>query len=156
MIHNHVEELRELFLNYSATIWSELKSDPSDRNLTEKIRIYGDRALTQVLEEMRNYQSPLKAIITLSDLGSLSRRNAYFGTYAVDASTRVSLLLTTADPTLREYMGGELLQFCNKNPNLLHGKSTSWEFEMIQSGGIVSAPVNLFSRIYFLWLREIN
>lgn len=156
MIHNHVPELIQIFQNYESAIWSFLKKNPGDRNLGGQILYVGDRPTTNYVEQLQDYSKGLKAIISVADYGVLSYRNAWFGTYEVDASTRVGVTVLTADPSLREEIGSCLLQFLQLNPGLVQGKKTPWGMETIQSGGFVAAPAGLFSRIYYLWLREIS
>ena len=151
MIHNHVSELIELFKSYESAIWSFLKKTPESRTLDNQILYVGDRPTTNFVERLQDYSSGLKAIIAVADYG-----HAWFGTYDVDASTRVGIELLTADPSLREEIGSCLITFLTRNPGLVVGKATPWGMETIQSGGYKAAPAGLFSRIYYLWLREIS
>lgn len=156
MIHNHVTELIDLFKNYESAIWSFLKKTPESRTLDNQILYVGDRPTTNFIERLQDYSSGLKAIVSVADYGVISYRHAWFGTYDVDASTRVGIELLTADPSLREEIGSCLITFVTRNPGLIVGKATPWGMETIQSGGYKAAPTGLFSRIYYLWLREIS
>ena len=156
MIHNHVTELINLFKSYESAIWSFLKKTPESRTLDNQILYVGDRPTTNFIERLQDYSSGLKAIISVADYGVISYRHAWFGTYDVDASIRVGVELLTADPSLREEIGSCLITFITRNPGLIVGKATPWGMETIQSGGYKAAPAGLFSRIYYLWLREIS
>lgn len=156
MLHNHVTELINILKMYEDNIWGFLKSAPGLVAGVSPIRYVGDRPSTSYIDDLKDYSKGLKAILSVADYGIMSIQRAWFGTFKVDATTRVGITLLTADPTLREEMGSCLLNFLLKNPGLVNGTITNWVLERVQSGGFTAAPDGLFARIYYLWLREIS
>lgn len=156
MLHNHVPELINILKTYENNIWGFLKKAPGLVDGVSPIRYVGDRPSTSYIDELKDYSKGLKAILSVADYGIMSIQRAWFGTLKVDATTRIGITLLTADPTLREEMGSCLFNFLLKNPGLVHGTTTNWELESVQSGGFTAAPDGLFARIYYLWLREVS
>lgn len=156
MMHNHVPELIDIFKRYETKMWGFVKQASGLVSGVDPIRYVGDRPTTSYLDELKDYSKGLRAILSVADYGIMSIQRAWFGTYKVDATTRIGVTLITADPTLREEMGSRLFDFLLTNPGLVHGTATNWVLWNTQSGGFAVVPDGLFARIYYLWLREVT
>lgn len=154
MLHNQVPELISILQTYAGTIWPFFAESQTGYPTDEVILFVADYPNTNYLERLVDYSDTLRAIISVTDQGVISKRSIQFAESKKEYRIRVSIEVITADPSLRDEMGGKLFQFLNVNNNFFHGTQSNWFIEDVDSGGITPATASLFGRTYYLWLVE--
>lgn len=154
MMHNQVPELITLLEKYSATIWPLLSEDKTGNPISDTILFVADYPNTNYLERLIDYTDPLKAIISVTDQGVVSKRSLQFAEKKREYMIRVSIEVIAGDPTLRDEMGGLLYEFLEYNPEFFQGTDSDWVISEVDSSGITPAAASLFGRTYLLWLVE--
>lgn len=154
MVHNQVPELIALLKGYAPTIWPFFAPDQTGRELDEVILFVADYPNTNYMERLIEYTDSLRAIISVTDQGVISKKSLQFAEFRREYLISISIEIITADPTLRDTMGGNLYEFIDVNPEYFQGTESDWTVQEIDSSGISPAPASLFGRTYQLWLVE--
>lgn len=154
--HRHIAEFVALIEKYQTKIWPFLKKTDDAEDLNGQILVVGDYPRTNVIDKLRHYESGLKAIISVTDYGIIHRRGVGFGSKRNHDTLSVSIIVLTADPSLREEIGGYLWDFLDYNADLFHGTASRWTLQSTLSKGVIAAPDDLYARRYAVELEEIT
>lgn len=154
MLHNQVPELMACLEKYASTIWPLLAESNTGTPITDTLLFVADYPNTNYLERLIDYIDPLKAIISVTDNGTISKKSLQFAEAKREYMIRVSIEIITGDPTLRDEMGGLLFEFLSYNSELFKGTESDWVISDVDSSGITPAAASLFGRTYLLWLVE--
>lgn len=154
MVHNQVPELVKQLQNYALTIWPFFNPSKTGVEIDDAVLFVADYPNTNYMERLMEYTDPLKVIVSVTDQGVVSKRSLQFAESRREYSIRIAIEIITADPTLRDEIGGCLYEFIDSNPEFFKGTESDWRIEDIDSSGITPAPASLFGRTYHLWLVE--
>ena len=154
--HRHIPEFIEILEKYQTTIWPYLKKSDDATDLDGQILFVGDYPKTNFVDKLRHYESGLKAIISLEDYGIISRRGVGFGSLRNHDTISVAITVLTADPSLREEIGGDLWNFMDYHAYLFKGTASKWELSSTTSKGVIATPDDLYGRLYQVRLEEIT
>lgn len=154
MKHNQVPELITLLQGYATSIWPLLAESSTGKPITDTLLFVADYPNTNYMERLVDYTDPLKAIISVTDQGTVSKSSLQFAEAKREYQIRISIEIITGDPTLRDEMGGLLYEFLSYNMELFKGTESDWTINDVDASGITAAPASLFGRTYLLWLIE--
>lgn len=156
MVHNQVPEFIEQLKQYAATIWPFFAESKTGVDIGDVILFVADYPNTNYLERLVEYTDTLRAVVSVTDQGVITKRSLQFAEARKEIQIRVSLEIMTADPTLRDRMGGMLYEFIDKNPTYFGGVESNWQITDIDSEGTTAAPASLFGRSYTVYLVEFS
>ena len=156
MIHNQVPELITQLQEYSETVWPFFAEAKTGVPVSDVVLFVADYPNTNYLERLVEYTDTLRAVVSVTDQGVISKNSLQFAEARKEVRLRVSIEVITADPSLRDTMGGLLYEFIDKNPTWFGGTESNWQITDIDSDGTTAAPASLFGRSYTLWLVEFS
>lgn len=154
--HRHIPEFIAILEKYQTTIWPYLKKADDAADLAGQILFVGDWPQTNFIDKLRHYESGLKAIISVVDYGIITRRGVGFGSKRNHDTISVAITVLTADPSLREEIGGDMWNFMDYHAHLFRGTASRWELTSTTSKGVIAAPDDLYGRMYQVELDEIT
>lgn len=153
--HRHIPEFIAILEKYQTEIWPYLKKSSDATDLDGQILFVGDWPKTNFIDQLRHYESGLRAIISAVDYGIISRRGVGFGSLRNHDTISVAITVLTADPSLREEIGGDLWNFMDYHAHVFRGTASHWELMSTTSKGVIAAPDDLYGRMYMAQLEEI-
>lgn len=154
--HRHIPEFIEILTKYQTTIWPYLKKSDDATDLAGQILFVADYPKTNFIDQLRHYESGLKAIISVADYGIIVRRGVGFGSLRNHDTISVAVTVLTSDPSLREEIGGDLWNFMDYHAYLFRGTASKWTLMSTVSKGVIAAPADLYGRVYMAELEEIT
>lgn len=154
--HRHIPEFIAILEKYQTTIWPYLKKSDDATDLAGQILFVGDYPKTNFIDKLKHYESGLKAIISVEDYGIIERRGVGFGSLRNHDTISVAITVLTADPSLREEIGGDMWNFMDYHAYLFRGTASKWQLVSTTSKGVIPAPDDLYGRVYQVQLEEIT